>query len=66
MSTHLLGFPALSFFLVLGFVVFRSGRVSWLGVFIFMCIGYYLGGSLVGTLLNDVVFTVGGLVGGGK
>ena len=66
MSTHLLGFPALSFFLVLGFVVFRSGRVSWLDVFIFMCIGYYLGGSLAGTLLNDVVFTVGGLVGGGK
>jgi len=66
MSAHLLGFPALAFFVVLGFVVWRSGRVSWLDVFIFVCLGYYLGGSIVGTLLNDVVSTVGAFIGGSK
>ena len=63
MSAHLLGIPALIFFTILAFMVIRSGRTSWLDVFIFVCFGYYLAGSVAGSLLNDFVSTVGSLAG---
>jgi hypothetical protein len=65
-NAHLLGIPALVFFTILAFMVIRSGRVSWLDVFIFVCFGYYLGGSTVGGLLNGFVSALASLVGGGR
>ena len=61
-----MGLPPLLFFTVLAFMVIRSGRVSWLDVVIFVCFGYYLGGSTFGRMLNAVVVDINTLIGGMK
>jgi hypothetical protein len=63
-SGDLLGLRALAFFAILAFIVIRYGRVPLLAAFILVCFGYYLGGSTIGALLNDVVMDLAAVIGG--
>jgi hypothetical protein len=65
-SGHLLGLPAPAFFAILAFVVTRSRQVSWMVAFIFVRFDYYLGGSTVGALPNDVVMDIASMIGSVK
>ncbi len=58
----IIGIPALLFFFILTVFVVRSRRVSWFDVVILVMFGFYLNGSSVGRLLNQIVknFSGGG------
>jgi hypothetical protein len=58
----IIGIPALLFFFILTVFVVRSRRVSWFDVVILVMFGFYLNGSSVGHLLNQIVknFSGGG------
>jgi hypothetical protein len=66
MSAHLLGIPAVLLFGLLGWMIERSGRVTALDAWVFVLFGFYLGGTGLGTVVQNVVSTIINAVGGVK